>query len=81
MLRVLSRRRDDRVTWEVRQIEVGNAEAVAAGREAERTFTEQRACSATALKVEKSQAPVRIEQFDPTAEQIVLAPRAVGGER
>jgi len=81
MLRVMSRRGDDRVTWDVAQVEVGDPEAVAAVREAERIFNEQRARSATAFKVEKGRAPARIDQFDPTAEQIVLVPRVVGGRR
>lgn len=79
MLRVMSRRGDDRVMWDVRQVEVGDPEAVAAVEEAERIFAEQRARGATAFKVEKGQAPVKIDQFDQTAEQIVLIPRVVGG--
>lgn len=79
MLRVMSRRGDDRVVWDVRQVEVGDPEALAAVREAERIFSEQRARGATAFKVEKSGAPVRVDQFDPTAEQIVMIPRVVGG--
>jgi hypothetical protein len=79
VLRVMSRRGDDRVMWDVRQVEVGDPEAVAAVREAERIFSEQRARGATAFKVDKGQAPVRIDQFDQTAEQIVLIPRVVGG--
>lgn len=43
VLRVMSRRGDDRVAWDVRQVEVGDPEAVAAVREAERIFSEQRA--------------------------------------
>ena len=34
---------------------------------------------ATAFKVETGQGPVRIDQFDQTAEQIVIVPRVVGG--
>ncbi len=79
VLRVMSRRGDDRVMWDVRQVEVGDPEAVAAVREAERIFSDQRARGATAFKVDKGQAPVRIDQFDQTAEQIVLIPRVVGG--
>jgi hypothetical protein len=44
MLRVLSRHGDDRVAWDVKQVE-----------------------------------PVRIDEFDRTAEQIVMVPRVVGG--
>lgn len=79
VLRVMSRRGDDRVLWDVKQVEVGDPEAVAAVREAERIFTEQRARGATAFKVEGGNAPVRIDQFDQTAEQIVMVPRVVGG--
>ena len=79
MLRVLSRRGDDRVTWDVDQVQVGDPEAVAAVREAERIFAEQRMKGATAFKVRPGQGPVRIDQFDETAEQIVLVPRVVGG--
>jgi hypothetical protein len=79
MLRVLSRRGDDRVAWDTKQVELGDPEAVAAVREAERIFAEQRSHGATAFRVEPGQAPVRIDQFDQTAEQIVLVPRVVGG--
>lgn len=81
MLRVMSRRGDDRVAWDVRQVEVGDPEAVAAVREAERIFEDERARGATAFKVEPGQAPTRIDQFDRTAEQIVIVPRVVGGRR
>jgi hypothetical protein len=79
MLRVMSRRGDDRITWDVRQVEAGDVEAVAAVREAERIFAEQRAKGATAFRVDAGQAPVRMDAFDRTAEQIVLVPRVVGG--
>jgi hypothetical protein len=79
MLRVMSRRGDDRITWDVRQVEAGDAEAVAAVREAERIFAEQRAKGATAFRVDAGQAPARMDEFDRTAEQIVLVPRVVGG--
>jgi hypothetical protein len=79
MLRVLSRRGDDRVAWDVKKAEVGDLDAVAAVREAERIFSEERARGATAFKVEPGQAPTRIEQFDQTAQQIILVPRVVGG--
>ena len=79
MLRVLSRRGDDRVAWDVKKAEVGDLDAVAAVREAEHIFSEERARGATAFKVEPGQAPTRIEQFDQTAQQIILVPRVVGG--
>ncbi len=79
MLRILSRRGDDRVTWDHYQAEVGDPEALAAISEAERIFNEVRAQGATALKVEHNCPIKRIEQFDQTAEQIVMVPRVVGG--
>jgi hypothetical protein len=79
MLRVMSRRGDDRVAWDVKKVEVGDLEAVAAIEEAERIFAAERTRGATAFKVETGQAPVRIDQFDRTAEQIILVPRVVGG--
>lgn len=79
MLRVLSRRGDDRVAWDVKKAEVGDLDAIAAVREAERIFSEERARGATAFKVAPGQAPTRIEQFDQTAQQIILVPRVVGG--
>ena len=79
MLRVMSRRGDDRVAWDARQVEVGDPEALAAVREAERIFSEQRAKGATAFRVADGKPPVRIEKFDQTAEQIIMVPRVVGG--
>ncbi len=79
VLRVISRRGDDRVTWESTKLEVDDPEALAAVWEAERIFQEQKVLGATAFKVEKGQVPVRIDEFDVKAEQIVLVPRVVGG--
>ena len=79
MLRVMSRRGDDRITWDTQKVNTNDAEAVAAIREAERIFNEERKKGATAFKVEPGQAVERIEKFDRTAEQIILVPRVVGG--
>jgi len=79
MLRVMSRRGDDRVTWDDQKVIAGDAEATAAVREAERIFSQERAKGATAFKIDPGQPAQRIEQFDRTAEQIVLVPRVVGG--
>ena len=78
-LRIMSRRGDDRVAWDIQKAEVGDPEALAAIREAERIFTEERARGATAFKVEPGKPIERIERFDQTAEQIVMVPRVVGG--
>ncbi len=79
MLRVMSRRGDDRLTWDEQKAFVGNTEAVAAVREAERIFAQERAKGATAFRVETGKPIERIEKFDATAEQIVMVPRVVGG--
>src|SRR5215475_10926899 len=79
MLRVMSRRGDDRITWDSQKVNANDSEAVAAVREAERIFNEERKKGATAFKVESGHPVERIEQFDRTAEQIVLVPRVIGG--
>jgi hypothetical protein len=79
MLRILSKRGDDRVNWDARRLAVGDPEAEAAVREAERIFTEQRAKGATAFRVDADKRTTRIDEFDPTAEQIVMVPRVIGG--
>lgn len=79
MLRVMSRRGDDRIIWDLNKIEANDPEAVAAIREAERIFSEERKRGATAFKVESGKPVERIEKFDRTAEQIVIVPRVVGG--
>lgn len=78
-LRVMSRRGDDRLIWDEQKIQTGDPEAIAAVREAERIFAQERAKGATAFRVEDGKPVQRIEQFDSTAEQIVLVPRVVGG--
>jgi hypothetical protein len=60
-------------------VELADPEAVAAVREAERIFQEQRERGATAFRIAQGQAPVRVDQFDPAADQIVMIPRVVGG--
>lgn len=79
MLRVMSRNGDDRVTWDSQQVEAGDPEAVAAVREAERIFAFQRARGSTAFRAENGHAFVRVDEFDPNAEQIIMVPRVVGG--
>lgn len=79
MLRVLSRSGDDQFTWNRAAVEVGDPEALAAVREAERIFEEQRARGATAVRMAPGRPAERIERFDPEAEQIVMVPRVVGG--
>jgi uncharacterized protein YjiK len=75
----MSRRGDDRLTWDIQGVETNDAEALAAVREAERIFNDERKKGATAFKVEAGKTVERIDKFDRTAEQIVLVPRVVGG--
>lgn len=79
MLRVMSRRGDDRIVWDSSKVETNDSEAVAAIREAERIFNEERKRGATAFRVESGKTVERIDSFDRTAEQIVIVPRVVGG--
>ncbi len=79
MLRIMSRRGDDRITWDQQKLQVGDLEATAAVREAERIFAQERAKGATAFRLDPGKPAQRIDTFDETAEQIVLVPRVVGG--
>lgn len=79
MLRIMSRKGDERVVWNQQKAEAQDPEALAAVREAERIFSEERMRGATAFKVESGKPAQRIETFDRTAEQIVIVPRVVGG--
>ena len=79
MVRVISKCGDDRVQWNEQDAQVGDAEAMAAIREAERIFAQERARGATAFRVEAGKPTERIEQFDAQAEQIILVPRVIGG--
>jgi hypothetical protein len=79
MLRMMSRRGDDRIIWDQQKLLVGDPEATAAVREAERIFAQERAKGATAFRIDPGKPAQRIDTFDETAEQIVLVPRVVGG--
>jgi hypothetical protein len=79
MLRMMSRRGDDRLAWDEHKVLEGDLEAIAAVHEAERIFAQERAKGATAFRVEPGKPARRIDQFDATAEQIVMVPRVVGG--
>jgi len=79
VLQVLSKRGDDRLTWDEQKFQMHDPEAIAAVREAERIFAEARARGATAFRVEPGKPTQRIDQFDPMAQQILIVPRVVGG--
>jgi len=79
MLRIISKRGDDRLVWNAEDALAGDAEAKAAVQEAERIFAKEQAKGATAFRVEPGKPIERVEQFDPQVEQIVMVPRVVGG--
>ncbi|HEX6554085.1 MAG TPA: hypothetical protein VF026_15065 [Ktedonobacteraceae bacterium] len=79
MLRIISKRGDDRLLWNAEEALAGDAQAQAALQEAERIFAKERARGATAFRVEPGKPSERVEQFDSQAQQIVLVPRVVGG--
>lgn len=79
MLRIISRRGDTRLHWNEQDVQAGDAEAMAAIREAERIFARERARGATAFRVEPGKPVERLEQFDAQASQIIMVPRVVGG--
>jgi len=79
MLRIISCRGDDRRLWNEEEALAGDFEAMAALREAERIFAQERARGATAFRVEPGKPTERLEQFDPQASQIIMVPRVVGG--
>ena len=78
-LRVLSSRGDTVVEWDEKKVELGDPEALAAVREAERLFEEQRARGATAFVVTPDKPAERIDTFDPRVEPVVMVPRVAGG--
>lgn len=78
-LRVLSAKGDTSVEWDQKRALTGDPEAVAAVREAERIFEEQRQRGATAFKVEPGRPARKLERFDPEADQILVVPRVAGG--
>ena len=77
-LRILNNQGDTCVAWDTRKAETGDPEALAAIREVERIFKEHRAKGFTAFKVEPEGA-VKINEFDQTAESIMMVPRVAGG--
>jgi len=79
MLRVISKRGDNRLRWNEQDALAGDPEAMAAIQEAERIFARERARGATAFRVEPGKPVERLEQFDAQASQIIMVPRVVGG--
>jgi hypothetical protein len=79
IIRVLNVKGDTAVAWDPAKVEAGDREAMAAVKEAERIFREERDKGATAFAVETGKPAIKLERFDQTAEQIVMVPRVAGG--
>jgi len=79
LLRVISKRGDDRVYWNEQDALTGDVEANAAIREAERIFARERATGATAYRLEAGKPVEKLEQFDPQASHIIMVPQVAGG--
>lgn len=79
MLRIMGSCGDTKVVWDEEKVAAGDPEAEAAVREAERLFRENRARGATAFRVAGAEPAERIEEFDRTADQIIMVPRIAGG--
>ena len=79
MLRIISKRGDDHLLWDEENVLVGDAEAIAAIKEAERIFAQEQAKGSTAFRVDPGSPIERLERFDPQARQIVMVPQVVGG--
>lgn len=78
-LSVISSSGDKSVEWDVQEVEAGDPEAERAVREAERIFYEERAKGATAFKIKPGGPAERVDEFDETAEHIVMVPKITGG--
>ena len=79
VLHVLSRQGDIRIEWDPKKAEIGDPEALAAIAEAERILEEARREGATAFMVRPNGQAQVMEEFDRTAEKVVVVPRIVGG--
>ena len=79
VLRVLSHHGDDKTEWNYPAVLTGDTEARRAIEEAEHIFADQRARGATAVRVAPGEPAQRIDTFDPTAPEILMIPRVVGG--
>jgi hypothetical protein len=79
MLRVMSASGDKMLNWDERRAEMGDLEALAAVREAERILKEEQAKGGTAFTIKPGKPAEKIDHFDKEADQIVIVPRIAGG--
>lgn len=78
-LKILNHTGHTTVEWDAKQAGTGDIDAQAAVDEALRIFAEHKAKGFTPFKSEPNKPAVRIIEFDPTAEVIIMVPRVAGG--
>jgi hypothetical protein len=78
-LHVLNRHGDQHISWNPEALDRGDPEALAAVREAERIFTEERNRGGVAFRVVPGATPERIDALDLRANDIVVLPAIAGG--
>jgi hypothetical protein len=79
-LRVLNGSGDRQIRWSTQGLADGDAEALAAVREAEQIFARERERGGAAFRVRPGVAAERVHAFDPFAEEdTLLIPPMVGG--
>lgn len=79
VLRILNGSGDSSVSWDRDRLAASDPEAEAAVQEAERLFAQARANGAVAFRINLDQPATRLNEFDPTAEEILIVPAMVGG--
>ena len=78
-LRIMSRMGDRQIAWDREKAEMGDLDALAAVKEAERIFDEERKKGAAAFRIRHGQPAQLMNCFDETEDQIVIVPRVAGG--
>ena len=79
ILRVLNGRGDTSIQWDRDRLAANDPDAVAAVAEAERIFARARAGGAMAFRVRPGAPAERIDEFDATAQEVLVIPAMVGG--
>jgi hypothetical protein len=78
VLRILNGSGDTSIAWDPDRL-ASDPEAQAAVQEAERLFAQARANGAVAFRINGDRPATRLNEFDPTAEEILIVPAMVGG--
>jgi hypothetical protein len=78
-MRILNGSGDTSIWWDPDRLAASDPEAEAAVREAERIFAQARANGAVAFRINADRPATRLQEFDRTAEEILIVPAMVGG--